>query len=112
MDPITEMAEKLGKAIAESPASAKLRECRKALDGQPEVLQTLKEYQEQAHKVGQLEEQNKPIEVEDKQRLSELHDKLVASDVFKQFTAAQVDFVDVMRKVNTVLRKHLSGIDR
>ena len=111
MDAITEMAEKLGKAIAESPAAAKLRECRKALNQQPELLQTLKEYQEQAQKVGQLEEQNKPIEVEDKRRLQERHDTLVANDVFKRFTAAQVDYVDLMRKVNSVLRKHLSGID-
>lgn len=111
MEPIVEMAEKLGKAIAESPAAAKLRECRKALDQQPDVLATLKAYQEQSEKVGRLEEEKKPIEVEDKHRLQELHDKLVAGDVFKQFTAAQVDYVDLMRKVNMVLRKHLSGID-
>jgi len=111
VDTITEMTEKLGKAIADSPAAARLRECRKALDQQPDVLKTLQEYQEQSQKVGQLEEQNKPVEVEDKHRLQELHDKLVANDVFKRYTAAQVDYVDMMRKVNTALRKHLSAIE-
>ena len=93
---IIEMAEKLGRAISTSGPAAKLGEARKELDGQKDVLEMLKQYQEQSLKIEQLEHENKPVEVEDKHRLRELHEKLVASDVFKRFTGAQVEYVDLM----------------
>ena len=44
----------------------------------------------------------------DKHRLQELNDKLVASQEFKKFTAAQVEYVDLMRKVNEEIRRELA----
>lgn len=111
MDPIIELADKLGKAIAESAPAAKLREARKLLEGQPDVKKLLTDYQAQADKLSQLEQENKPIEVEDKHKLQELQGKLMGNDVFKKLTAAQVDYVDLMRRVNTTLRKHLANTD-
>jgi len=105
---ISELAEKLGKAIASSDQAAKLRQARAELDKHPDVKQLLEEYGQQAQKVSQLESQNKPVEVEDKHALRDLHGKLIASDVFKQFTAAQVEYVDVMRQVSDTLRGQLA----
>lgn len=107
MSEITDLAQRLGKAIADSPAAQALRTARKALDAQKDIVQVLHDYQQQAGKIAQMEEQNKPVEVDDKHRLQELHDKLIASEVFKKYTAAQVDYVDLMRQVNTTLRKNL-----
>jgi len=111
-DPIIEMATKLGKAISESPQAAKLREVRKELDAHKDVLDTLKQYQEQAQKLEQMEHENKPVEVEDKHKLRDLHDNLIASEVFKRFTAAQVEYVDLMRQVNQALRKQLAEVEK
>ncbi len=72
----------------------------------------LKQYQEQSLKIEQLEHENKPVEVEDKHRLRELHEKLVASDVFKRFTGAQVEYVDLMRQVNQALRRQLAEVEK
>lgn len=112
MSDILDMATKLGKAISESPQAIKLREVRKELDAHKDVLDTLKAYQQQADKLGQLEHENKPVEVEDKHKLRDLHEKLVASEVFKRFTAAQVDYVDLMRQVNQALRKQLAEVEK
>jgi cell fate (sporulation/competence/biofilm development) regulator YlbF (YheA/YmcA/DUF963 family) len=111
-DSIIEMATKLGKAISESPQAAKLREVRKELDEHKDVLDTLSQYQQQAQKVEQLEHENKPVEVDDKHKLRDLHDKLVANDLFKRFTAAQVEYVDLMRQVNQTLRKQLAEVEK
>jgi cell fate (sporulation/competence/biofilm development) regulator YlbF (YheA/YmcA/DUF963 family) len=45
-------------------------------------------------------------------RLQELQQKLLAHEVFKTFTAKQVDYVDLMRQVNDVIRKHLAPTER
>ena len=108
MDQIVEIADRLGKALAGSPQAAALRAARDDLDTQPELKQALIDYQDHSGKVARLQEENKPIEVEDKRKRQDLEDKLLASDVFKRFTAAQVDYVDLMRKVNGALQKHLA----
>ena len=112
MDEITQLAERLGKAVAASVEATKLREARKALDAASDVSKTLDEYREQSEKVARLDTENKPVEVEDKHKLRDLHEKLVSSEVFKQFTAAQVDYVDMMRKVNGALQSQLADTEK
>lgn len=111
IEEITQLAGRLGKQIAESPEAKKLREARAELRNDSETHQTLQEYQKQSEKMSQLRQENKPIEVGDKHRLEELEQKLTASETFKRFTAAQVDYVDLMRKVNDALSKHLSDVE-
>jgi len=107
VEAIIQLAERLGKAIANSPQAMSLRTAREELDEQEDLSKMLTEFQEQAEKVARLERENKPIEVEDKRRLRELQDKLVASETFKRFTASQLEYVDLMRKVNEALRGQL-----
>jgi cell fate (sporulation/competence/biofilm development) regulator YlbF (YheA/YmcA/DUF963 family) len=109
---ITELAERLGKAIAASPEATKLREARDALAGEPELSKVLKEFQDQSEKIATLESENKPVEVDDKHKLRGLHEKLVASETFKKYTAAQVDYVDMMRKVNDALQAPLGETEK
>jgi len=111
MDDVISMAEKLGTAIAQSPQALGLREARKAMQAQPDLVKLLDDYQAQTDKVAALEEQQKPVEVDDKRKLQDLHDRLVSSDVFKKYTAAQVEYVDMMRRVNHILRKHLTEVE-
>ena len=107
MEAIIAMATRLGKAIAESPQAKALRDAQGALDAHAEVKQLLTDFRAQSEKVARLQAEQKPIEVDDKHRLAELETKLVGEDVFKKFTAAQFEYVDLMRKVNDELRKHL-----
>jgi len=107
-----ELSAQLGRAMAGSPQAVALRAAREALNSQPEVIKTLEEYQEQAEKVTRLEQEQKPVEVEDKHKLQELNNRLVGSEVFKKFTAAQVEYVDLMRKVNDVIRRELAETEK
>ena len=106
MDQIIELAERLGKAIANSQQALNMRQVQKALNAESEISQVLKDFQEHSQKIAQLEGQQKPVEVDDKHKLQELHDKLAASETFKKFAAAQVEYVDLMRRVNDALRKY------
>lgn len=108
MSHITELAERLGKAIADSPEATRLRAAHETMSAQPEIARVLKDYQAQSDKIALLEREQKPVEVQDKHKLKELRDKLVASEVFKKLTAAQVEYVDLMREVNEALRRQLA----
>lgn len=108
MSAITELAERLGKAIAASDEARLLGEARKAMDADADLTKTLDEYKEHSEKMAKLEAENKPVEVDDKHKLRDLHEKLVASETFKKFTAAQVEYVDMMRKVNDALQAQLA----
>ena len=112
MTDIIQLAERLGKAISESPQAAALRTARDEMGAQPEIDQLLNDFRIQNEKVAALEAEGKPVEVDDKHKLQELHDKLIASDVFKKFTAAQVEYVDLMRKVNQAMGKELADTEK
>jgi len=108
MDEITELAEKLGKAISQSPQAKNLRAARQAMEQTPELAGVLKEHRTQLEKIARLEAENKPVEVEDKHKLQALHEKLIGSEQFKRFQAVQVEYADLMRRVNQALSKHLA----
>jgi len=107
MNDIADLAERLGKAIADSPQGSALREGRKVLQQDKDLSKLLEEFREQTQKIAKLETENKPVEVEDKHRFQELREKLTGCETFKKYTAAQVEYIDLMRKVNDALQKQL-----
>lgn len=104
---ITELAGRLGKAIADSPAATDLNATRKALEEHPEIGKLYKEFQDQSLKVAKLESEEKPVEVADKHKLRELREKVIASAEFKKYTAAQVEYADLMRQVSEAMQSKL-----
>ena len=112
MSAIIELARRLGKAIADSPQASAMREAREELDKHDDIKQLLKDFQEQSEKIMKLQAEQKPIEVDDKHQLQNLQDKLIASDVFKKYTAAQIEYVDIMRKVNEEITKPLADTEK
>lgn len=112
MDDLVQLAERLGKAIAGCDQAVKLREARKAMNGEPGLAEIMKQYGEQSENIARLDAANQPVEVEDKHKLAELRGKLVSSETFKKFTAAQVDYVDMMRKVNEALQSQLADTEQ
>jgi cell fate (sporulation/competence/biofilm development) regulator YlbF (YheA/YmcA/DUF963 family) len=112
MNEIIDLAGQLGKAIATSAQAQKLREVRRTLNTQTDLVKLLGQYHEQSDKMAALEAENKTIEVEDKHKLQDMHDKLAASETFKTFTSAQMDYVDLMRQVNSAIRKQLAETEQ
>ena len=44
-------------------------------------------------------------------KVRELRNKLLACEVFKSFTAAQVEYVDMMRRVNQAINEQLADTE-
>ena len=109
---IIQMAEQLGKAISNSTQATDMRQARQTFGDQKDASLLLAEYQEQATKITQLERGKKPIEVDDKHRLDELQGKLIAIPAFKKLTEAEMEYIDLMRKVNTALGAQLQQTEQ
>jgi len=112
MEDIANLAEQLGKAIAGSQQAVNLRETRKAMGGEEGLEETMKQYQQKAEQLQQKAQQSQPIEPAEKQEFEGLQNKLTASEGFKSFTQAQVEYVDLMRKVNQTLQKQLAEVEQ
>lgn len=107
MEEILQQARRLGKAIHDSPQARALREAQKAFDADPDAGKLFEEAREQMDKVRRLEEANAPIEVADKHRMEDLQNRLAASETFKRYSSAQVNYLDLMRKVDQAMREQL-----
>ena len=107
MDSSMKLAEKLGEALSQSNQAQALRDAKGDVEVNPELIQLMTDYQQQMDKVTQQERMGETIDLDDKRRLKELHDKLVADPAFKKFNEAQMEYVDLMRRINEVLRDKL-----
>jgi len=111
MSAVIEMARRLGRSIAESQEAKNHHDARKAVRDRPDLDELMKAYQEHNAKVAQKEHEGKPVEVNDKHKLQELHDQIVASPELKKLSAAEVEYMDLMRRVNEAIQKEIHGED-
>lgn len=111
MDAILKLADQLGKTIAQSKQAADYRAAREAMNAQPDAMELLKDFTRQFGKITELTQKQQPIEPEDKRKLNDLQSKLAAQETFKAFSAAQVEYTDMMRKVSQTLLHHLQGTE-
>ena len=63
-------------------------------------------------KIADLEREGKAIEVGDKHKLSQLQSQISSNPAVKDFMAAQVDYMNLMRKVNEAVMKQLAPADK
>ena len=107
MEQLIEMASSLGQRIAAHERTTLLKQAQKAVNEDTEAGGLIKQYQQQAEKIGQLEQEQKPVEVVDKQRLREIEQKISTNEKLKELTHRQVDFVEMMHKVKQTLDNEL-----
>ena len=111
MADIIELADQLGKAIADTPAAQTYQQAREHMNAQPETMKLLQDFMAQSDRMMKASRDNQAIEVDDKHKLNELHESLVSQEAYKAFSAAQVEYFDLMRKVNEKINSHLSEIE-
>ena len=109
MEKILELASQLGKTIAQDQRTQKLNLAQKALDQDQDAQKLLKDYQDHAEIIRQLENGQKPIEVEDKHKLADLEQKISTNALIREMTRRQVDFVDIMRKVKETIDNEIQA---
>jgi len=100
MEDIIADARALGKKIAAHPRMTRFMRAAGAVAEDSEAQSILKTYQEQAHRIGELEQAGKPIEPEDKRKLADCEAKLAGNDKVKDMMKAQADYLEMMHRIN------------
>ena len=103
LDKIIAEAGKLGRSIAETAASKAFLERREQLDNDNQAQELVEGYQKQLQKIAELERAGKPIEPEDKHKLTDLQQKVASNETLKCWMKAQADFSELMGKVNKAI---------
>ncbi len=103
MEDIITHARELGKKIAAHPRCSNFMNATRKVSADPEAQRILGEYQQQVAKLRQLEAEQKPVEVDDKQKLSSCETAVAGSEPLKEMMKHQADYVEMMTRINSAI---------
>jgi cell fate (sporulation/competence/biofilm development) regulator YlbF (YheA/YmcA/DUF963 family) len=104
---IMDAAEKLSQMVAEHPAVTKYKQAQKAVAEDPEAGRLLAEFDRQLETLGRQEQSGMGITDAQRQQLEGLQSRIVSHIKIKNLNLAQVDFVDLLRKINQTIQRPL-----
>ncbi|QQE13421.1 YlbF family regulator [Planctomycetota bacterium] len=100
---ILEDAKKLGKLIKEHPAAQKMDKAVEALQADIDSQRLANDYNRMAQTIAEKEQQGQPVEVDEKHKMAELHKQIIMNKVLSDLQMAQMDYSDLMRKIDTAM---------
>ena len=103
---ILDESKKLADMIAQHPAVENYRKAQKAVAEDPDASRALQEFDRMLETLTRQEAQGLPVTDAQRQQLEALQSRIVSNIKVKALNMAQVEFIDLLRKVNqTVLSK-------
>jgi cell fate (sporulation/competence/biofilm development) regulator YlbF (YheA/YmcA/DUF963 family) len=101
-------AEKLSQLVADHPAVARYKSAQKAVSDDPEAGRMLADFDRQIETLARQEQQGVPVSEVQRQQLETLQSRIVSHIKIKNLNMAQVEFIDLLRKVNQTIQRPLS----
>jgi cell fate (sporulation/competence/biofilm development) regulator YlbF (YheA/YmcA/DUF963 family) len=105
---ILDAAEKLSQLVAEHPAVAKYKAAQKSVAEDPEAGRMLQDFDRQIESLARQEQQGVPVSDAQRAGLETLQSRIVSHIKIKNLNMAQVDFIDLLRKVNQTIQRPLT----
>jgi cell fate (sporulation/competence/biofilm development) regulator YlbF (YheA/YmcA/DUF963 family) len=102
-DQIMKSAAELGEMLGEHPKVGRLEAAIKKLKEDTEAQRALSDLNRHLQAVTEKEMAGQPIEVSDKRRLQELQSEVVHNLVLREFQLAQMDYVDLVRRLDDAM---------
>ena len=104
---ILDEATKLGQLAATHPAVARYKEARRAVDGDPEASRMLAEMDRQVETLTRQAQAGMQITDAQQQTLEALQTRIVSNLKIKALNLAQVEFVDLLRKISQTIQRQV-----
>ena len=101
-------AQQLGEALAAHPGVKAHYEAQRCVRTDTAARKLLKDYQAQLDHIRQMEAQQQPVEVADKQKLKQLEAQMAGNEVLKTLMRTQTDYVALMNQVNQAMEAPLA----
>jgi len=107
MDDVIRIATSLAEAIAKSGRYTALRKAEKAVESEAEAKALLDDFNKKTMAVLEKEQAMKPVEPEEKREIVALKEKIASNPALQDLSKAQVEYSEMMNKVNQVLFERL-----
>ena len=103
---ILDSAEKLGQLVGQHPAVEKYKQAQESLSKDPDAARLMNEFNRQLMTLARQEEAGMPVTDAQRHQLEALQAQLASHLKVKALTMAQVDYVDLMRKISDKIRQY------
>ena len=100
-------ADKLGQLVAQHPAVAKYKAAQKAVSEDPDTTRAMADFQRQFETLARQEQSGMPMTDAQRQLLEAVQSRIVSNIKVKALNLAEVDFIDLLRKVNQTIQGKL-----
>jgi cell fate (sporulation/competence/biofilm development) regulator YlbF (YheA/YmcA/DUF963 family) len=107
-DQIIQEAEKLGQLVAQHPAVARYKQAQRAVADDPEAGRLLADFDRQLESLGRQEQSGMPVTDAQRMQLESLQGRIISHLKIKALNMAQVEFVDLLRKVTQTIQRPLA----
>ena len=101
-------AEKLGQLIAQHPAVAKFKQAQKSVSDDAEAARLLSDFDRQLDALQRQESSGMPVTDTQRQQLETLQSRIVSHIKVKNLNMAQVEFMDLLRRVAQTYQRPLA----
>ena len=105
---IMDEASKLGDLVATHPAIARYKDARKAVEQDADAGRLLAEFDRQIEALGRQQQQGLPVTDAQQQALEALQTRIVSHLKIKALNLAQVEFVDILRRITQTVQGRLN----
>jgi cell fate (sporulation/competence/biofilm development) regulator YlbF (YheA/YmcA/DUF963 family) len=105
---IMDEATKLGDLVAQHPAVARYKSAQKSVAEDPDAARLMSEFNRQLEAMSRQEQSGMPVTDAQAQQLESLQNKIISHIKIKNLNMAQVDFIDLLRKINQTIQGRLS----
>jgi len=104
---IIETAEKIGQMLTEHPTVARYQQAQKAVAEDAEASRMLQDFDRALEKLARQEQAGMQVTDAQRQQLESLQSRIVSHIKVKNLNLAQVEFVDLLRRINQTIQRPL-----
>jgi len=105
---IMDEASKLGDIVAQHPAVVRYKDARLAIEKDPDATRLLAEFDRQLEALGRQQQSGMPVTDAQQQSLEALQNKIVSHLKIKALNLAQVEFIDILRRITQTVQGRLN----
>jgi cell fate (sporulation/competence/biofilm development) regulator YlbF (YheA/YmcA/DUF963 family) len=107
---IMQEAEKLGQMLKDHPAVERFKSAQKSVADDAEATRLLGEFDRQIEALARQEQRGQPVSDAQRMQLESLQSKIVSHIKIKNLNLAQMEFVDLLRKISQTYQRPLADV--
>ena len=105
---IMDEAARIGELVAQHPAVARYKEARKAVEQDPEANRLMADFDRQLETLARQQAAGAQVTDAQQQQLESLQSRIVSHLKIKALNLAQVEFIDLLRKITQTIQRQLN----